>query len=296
MATTLSANSRILTHHEINALASERTRERWAARGILPTPKFIRVDRQRLALYSDWALLCVAAGRHPDPAILSLLEKVGSVCGRLMRTSAQRELEDAARDAMRAVLVDGDWDFRRFVTTLGDLAADPLAAWQSELDELTAPLDTRLSVIGELGSIKEWTEDMLVIGLDSGVDLAAAADAVVVPSSTGDAVIVDRVGLGRQSTMYVVPALSIPHVETGAREVEEVEDMHIPNQSAVARLLAHRPKTVEEILGIASLNLGSPREDFEQGFLGLPEPAILPVIEPSDVYQVSVNVTVPEAN
>ena len=49
----------LITHHELVALKSETTRERWEQEGKLPKPSWVRADRRRLALYPepilDWS-------------------------------------------------------------------------------------------------------------------------------------------------------------------------------------------------------------------------------------------------
>lgn len=221
-----------LTHAELDAILSERTRQRWQARGLLPHPLWVRVDRTRVALFPNAVLLGLISNPHPAWQVENLVELTAEI----EATQEFEAIAEVVREALRTA--SGSWNLSRILGVLSPSA-------RAELQVLSERLSPTLEVLADRGiDIKAIGSTVVRVHPGSvAVDVSGRLQRFDAPPifhfHAGDIVMVWHVQIEDRSRDYVLPSLAtypVPRVLPQVTGLVPVELLSAtPHASALFR-------------------------------------------------------------
>jgi hypothetical protein len=254
-------NIGILTHHELIALKSKTTRDRWQKQGYLPKPFWIRSDRHRLALYPEPVLARVVSSTSGQSAALErALKKVTAGCQRLYEIESFHPVAETAA-LIFPEFADAPWSLPRFLARLAEECA-ALEIWIDDLAEFEAELqEDGISLTSEAGRITAIEEDAYRVELASGsVRMSSSREVSPADLALDMAVVLENVTVGSIEQRFLLPAIAAEHALR-----KEVQAMPESLEQRFAALSQRAQRT--PIAELFDIQPGSPSEQFNAGFI-----------------------------
>jgi len=191
-----------ITHAELDALLSERTRQRWQERGLLPHPLWVRADRTRVALLPNAILLTLIS----DPLPAWQVEHLVNFTQQIEQTGEFQGIAELVRNALQTA--GGSWTLARIIAALPPSA-------RAELQTLSERLTPTLQVLADAGAAVNVVEST-VVSVDAG-SVAVEMDGHtrrfpalhVLQLHVGDLVMIWHVQIEDRSREYLLPSLEI---------------------------------------------------------------------------------------
>jgi hypothetical protein len=282
MATTLESPG-FVTHHELDrSVGTNRTRQRWQRRGLLPPLHWIRADRSRLGLLPEFVLGSVIVGESKSGDDSTVLERTCKVAEEVCETQSFREISRAAQEVLSET--EGRqghvWDLGRFVDRLASIASPALAEWRSAVNKAEAGLARHGLAVScrpaEVGGVDG--HECLVSVTGSAIRLRFPLDELSWVPEQGEPVIVDRVEVGIRRRDYLFPALALEKVVPGPPLVLPTDGelaqreggTMVSTDSRLSRRFASIAGRRGPLTSVFATRRGVEwREQFERGYLGL---------------------------
>lgn len=259
--------ARIVTHHGFEALTGAKRRERWQKSGLIPQPRWVRVDRAQVGFYPEPVLARVALGAKGAPAEDAALKGLRETCEQLYEGDGFRALTEVARNVLRELRQD--WSFRAFLQILAEREPGVLELVNGEVRALELRLvDDGVVFDSEPGRIVEVESARYRVQLRNG-QLVVPHQCAVEPLELGAGIVVDHVGVGSVEGRFLLPALpeALEVIEAAVDDREETvttkEQIQLsPRLAVIAGREAARARD-----GFGVRRTADPREQFNRGFI-----------------------------
>lgn len=242
-----------ITHHEVDALTGGSDggaqRRRLAKRGLFPSPPktWLIADRDRLAIFPEFALAALAIQGRPTQRQLKVLKAGVKAANQLYSGRAYRGLASVLLESLQ---MSGSRDVTALTMNVLDLDSNALSAWRADVSEVMSRLDKGLRLEVSPAWVADVSTSGYVVELKQGGQelhdrLNAPLDLL-----TGSCVTRDRLHVGSSMREFLLPVPDLSKHEwmietapaandTASNEEEAFVDQILGGDESVYRAIPH---------------------------------------------------------
>jgi hypothetical protein len=237
-----------VTHREVEALlgggdAGSKQRRRLVQRGWLPEAPMVPGDRDRLAIYPEFALAALVVSASASKGLRRPVESAALEAGRLYQSKAYRRFETALAQALRDA---GSRDVVAFARCVAEVDFDAFTAWREEVKNCVEALASVALYVEALLARVIDVDDRYVVEVGGVAEPHPIEDAPQ-PLSLGDLVTRDRVHVASAVRAFLLPVPDLDVICAAADDEDALARALFDGLQGQVRVLPLMPAAKEPV-------------------------------------------------